>query len=197
MAQRALTYACDRLSPSWDYTWHAAYLSYARANAARLEGRPALDEWGEGVQRAAGIGPYAALQPRLELAAEHLRVGDRATGKEQLVSVWDDARAMGAGWYERQAAVLATRTRVPLRGEDEAAGPLHRLTPREREVLSLLANGDRQGHRRHPGDQPTDGEHPCRQHPGEAAGVQPRRGCRAGARPRPRRARRLNRPERI
>ena len=141
MAQRALTFACDRLSPSWDYTWHAAYLSYARAYAARLEGRPALDEWGQGVQRAAGIGAYVALQPRLELAAEYLRVGDRATGKEQLVSVWDDARTMGAGWYERQAAALATRNRVPLPGEDEAAGPLHRLTPREREVLSLLANG--------------------------------------------------------
>jgi DNA-binding CsgD family transcriptional regulator len=93
------------------------------------------------VQRAAGIGAYVALQPRLELAAEHLRAGDRATGKEQLVAVWEDARAMGAGWYERQAAALATRNRVPLPGEDVAGGPLHRLTPREREVLALLANG--------------------------------------------------------
>jgi DNA-binding CsgD family transcriptional regulator len=141
MAQRALTFACDRLSPSWDYTWHAAYLSYARAYAARLEGRPALDEWAEGVQRAAGIGAYVALQPRLELAAEHLRAGDRATGKEQLVAVWDDAHAMGAGWYQGQAASLATRNRVPLPAQNEAAGPLHRLTAREREVLSLLANG--------------------------------------------------------
>jgi DNA-binding CsgD family transcriptional regulator len=141
LARRALEFACEQLSPSWDYTWYSAYLSYARAYAARLEDRPALDEWAEGVQRAAGIGAYVALQPRLELAAEHLKIGDRATGKEQLVGVWDDARTMGAGWYERQAASLAIRNRVPLPGQNEAAGPLHRLTPREREVLALLASG--------------------------------------------------------
>jgi DNA-binding CsgD family transcriptional regulator len=99
---------------------------------------PQLDEWAEGAHRAAGIGAYVALQPRLELAAEHLRCGDRATGKEQLVAVWEAVRAMGARWYQRQAAALATRNRVPLPGEDEAGGPLHRLTPREREVLALL-----------------------------------------------------------
>jgi DNA-binding CsgD family transcriptional regulator len=141
LAQRTLEFASEQLSRSWDYTWHAAYLSYARAYAARLEGRPALDEWAEGAHRAAGIGAYVALQPRLELAAEQLRCGDRAAGKEQLVAVWEAARAMGAGWYQRQAGTLANRNRVPLPGEDEAGGPLHRLTPREREVLALLAHG--------------------------------------------------------
>ncbi len=140
-AVRALELARALRAPSWDSTWHAAYLHYAEAFAARLDGRPALEEWAAGVERANRLGAYVALQPRLELAVEHLRAGDRATGKEQLAAVWADAREMGAGWYERRAAALATRNRVPLPVEDDAAGPLHRLTAREREVLELLTDG--------------------------------------------------------
>lgn len=125
-----------------DCSWYSAYQVYAEALAARLDGRRALEEWAEGVDLANRFGAYFGLQPRLELAVEHLRAGDRATGKEQLVSVWADAREMGAGWYERRAAALATRNRVPLpSAQEEAAGPLHRLTAREREVLELLADG--------------------------------------------------------
>ena len=140
-AFRALELARALRAPSWDGIWHAAYLHYAEAFAARLDGRPALDEWAAGVERANRFGAYVALQPRLELAMEHLRAGDRAAGKEQLVGVWADAREMGAGWYERRAAALATRNRVPLPVDEEAAGPLHRLTAREREVLALLTDG--------------------------------------------------------
>jgi DNA-binding CsgD family transcriptional regulator len=139
--ERALRLAEAGWSSSWDGTWYAAYLGFARAYAARRAGRPAVEEWTEGVERAAPIGAYLALQPRLELAAELLRAGDRGPGREQLVEVWLDAREMGAGWYERQAAATATRWRVPLPKEGEAAGPLHRLTAREREVLQLLASG--------------------------------------------------------
>jgi DNA-binding CsgD family transcriptional regulator len=140
-AYRALERAQALRAPSWDGTYHATYLVYAEAHAGRLAGRPALEEWADGVERANRFGAYVALQPRLELAAEHLRAGDRATGKEQLVSVWADAREMGAGWYERRAAAVATRNRVPLPDQPDAAGPLHRLTAREREVLTLLGQG--------------------------------------------------------
>ena len=140
-AVRALELARALRAPSWDGIWHAAYLHYAEAFAARLDGQPALEEWAAGVERANRLGAYLALQPRLELAAEHLRAGDRATGKEQLVAVWAEAREMGAGCYERRAAAVATRNRVPLPVEEGAAGPLHRLTAREREVLALLTDG--------------------------------------------------------
>ena len=140
-AFRALERAHALRAPSWDGTWYAAYMVYAEAHAARLASQPALEEWADGVERANRFGAYFALQPRLELAAEHLRVGDRATGKEQLVSVWADAREMGAGWYERRAAAVATRNRVPLPVDREGAGPLDRLTAREHEVLALLASG--------------------------------------------------------
>ena len=48
---------------------------------------------------------------------------------------------MGAHDLQRRALRLATRTRVPLPQADSREGPLNRLTPREREVLDLLATG--------------------------------------------------------
>jgi DNA-binding NarL/FixJ family response regulator len=48
---------------------------------------------------------------------------------------------MGAHDLERRARRLATRTRVPLPRSAAREGPLSRLTPREREVLDLLATG--------------------------------------------------------
>ena len=54
-AFRALELARALRAPSWDGTWHAAYLHYAEAFAARLAGRPALEEWAAGVERAKRI----------------------------------------------------------------------------------------------------------------------------------------------
>jgi DNA-binding NarL/FixJ family response regulator len=48
---------------------------------------------------------------------------------------------MGASELERRAFRLATRTRVPLPEAAVQEGPFSRLTPREREVLDLLATG--------------------------------------------------------
>ena len=67
--------------------------------------------------------------------------GGRDEGRELLVDCWSAARNMGATGLERQAARLATQTRVPLPESGTNQGPLSRLTPREREVLDQLATG--------------------------------------------------------
>jgi DNA-binding NarL/FixJ family response regulator len=87
------------------------------------------------------FGAFLALEPRLLLAEELLTQGQRDEGRELLSAMWSDARAMGTGELERRAFRLATRTRVPLPRPAESSGPLARLTPREREVLDLVADG--------------------------------------------------------
>ena len=81
------------------------------------------------------------LEPRLNLAEELLTRGGGDEGRELLVECWRTAHDMGAGELERRAFRLATRTRVPLPESAVQEGPLSRLTPREREVLDLLATG--------------------------------------------------------
>ena len=87
------------------------------------------------------FGAYFALEPRLNLAKELLAHGGRDEGRELLVECWSAALDMGAHDLERRALRLATRTRVPLPNAASREGPLSRLTPREREVLDLLATG--------------------------------------------------------
>ena len=117
------------------------HLAMANAYEAQLLGAPAITEW----RRAAAIGSrhgrYTALRPRLELARAVLSHGLRDDGKEQLVAIWHEARAMGAGWIEQQAAQTARKFRVALPLDGGGPGPLNRLTPREREVLDLVATG--------------------------------------------------------
>ncbi len=87
------------------------------------------------------FGAYFALEPRLNLATELLAHGGRDEGRELLVACWSTAHDMGAHDLERRAVRLAARTRVPLPESARVRGPLSRLTPREREVLDLLATG--------------------------------------------------------
>ena len=84
---------------------------------------------------------FFALEPRLNLAQELLAHSGRDEGRELLIQCWTSAHDMGAGRLERNALRLATRTRVPLPQSARGRGPLSRLTPREREVLDLLATG--------------------------------------------------------
>ncbi len=137
----ALASARAQESSQWEASWYGMHLSFAVAHNATLDERPAVEEWRRASDLALRHGRYTALRPRLELARALLDHGPRAEGKELLIATWHDARTIGAGWIERQAALVARRLRVALPLHSGGPGPLNRLTPREREVLELVATG--------------------------------------------------------
>ena len=140
-ASEALRQALGSMSEGWSSAVHAAHGLLAVAIARTLEGSPAVDEWRAAEHSAATHGDYVALRPRLGLATALLETGERDEARVLLLDLWQSARNMGAGLYEREAARLARRSRIPLPEEEHLPGPLTALTPREREVLDILATG--------------------------------------------------------
>ena len=141
LSTRHLAVAHAGLTDDWRASYDGVQLALAEAYTARVEGRPAIKEFRAAAQLAAPFGNFLALEPRLDLAQELLAHGGRDEGRELLGECWREAHEMGALAVERRAVRLATRSRVPLPTEASEAGPLSRLTPREREVLDLLATG--------------------------------------------------------
>ena len=141
MAAGQLERAQAGLTDEWRGTFHGVQLALAEGYAARVAGEPAVDHFRLAASLADPFGAYFALEPRLNLAEELLTHRGRDEGRELLVECWSSARTMGAGELQRRAFRLATRTRVPLPESGALEGPLSRLTPREREVLELLATG--------------------------------------------------------
>jgi DNA-binding CsgD family transcriptional regulator len=133
--------AQGHLTDEWRGSSSGIQLALAAAYAARVAGQPGIQQFREAARLAKPFGDFFALEPRLELAQELLAHGGRDEGRELLVECWGTAHDMGAGNLERRALRLATRTRVPLPESSRDRGPLSRLTPREREVLDLLATG--------------------------------------------------------
>jgi DNA-binding CsgD family transcriptional regulator len=140
-AARALAWARDRLTDEWRTSAYGLQFAIAEAYRVRFDGKPAVKRLREAVEIGQGLGAYVALEPQLLLAEELLAHGERDDGRELLATVCAAAKAMGAKEYERRAYGLATRSRVPLPPQATSAGPLARLTPREHEVLELLAEG--------------------------------------------------------
>jgi DNA-binding CsgD family transcriptional regulator/tetratricopeptide (TPR) repeat protein len=140
-ADQVLARARGGLDEEWQTTLHGLWFALADAHGSRLRGEPTVTTLRGAVTLASALGRYVALEPRLLLAAELLARHERDEGKELLTAVWSDAKDMGAGDHERRAFKLAIRKRVPLPQEARETGPLDRLTPREREVLDLLADG--------------------------------------------------------
>ncbi len=129
------------LTDEWRSTYYGVQLTLAEAYAARYAGDPAVTQFRKATALAEPFGAYFAVEPRLNLATELLSHGGRDEGRELLVECWSTAHDMGAHDLERRAFRLATRSRVPLPEKASQTGPLSRLTPREREVLDLLATG--------------------------------------------------------
>ena len=140
-ATRQLQTARGHLTDEWQGSYHGVQLALAEGYAARVAGQSGTEQFREAARLAGPFGDFFALEPRLDLAQELLAHGLRDEGRELLVDCWTAARDMGAGGLERRAFRLATRTRVPLPESAATEGPLSRLTPREREVLDLLAKG--------------------------------------------------------
>jgi DNA-binding CsgD family transcriptional regulator/tetratricopeptide (TPR) repeat protein len=141
LTHRQLERATAGLTDEWRHSYYGVQLALAEAYAARYAGEGAVTQFRVAASLAEPFGAYFTLEPRLSLAEELLTRGGRDEGRELLVECWSTARDMGADELERRAFRLATRTRVPLPEAAVQEGPLSRLTPREREVLDLLATG--------------------------------------------------------
>ena len=138
---RHLAVAESGLTDDWRASYGGVQLALARAYSARVAGEPAVSQFRDAVVLAEPFGAFFVLEPRLNLAEELLAHGGRDEGRELLAECWSVAHEMGARYLEHRAFRLATRTRVPLPERASQTGPLSRLTPREREVLDLLAAG--------------------------------------------------------
>ena len=141
LADRQLERATAGLTDEWRGSYYGVQLALADAYAARVAGEPAVEQFREAASLADPFGALFGLEPRLNLAEQLLAHGERDEGRELLVECWRTAHDIGAGELERRAFRLATRTRIPLPEATVQEGPLSRLTPREREVLDLLATG--------------------------------------------------------
>ena len=141
LADHQLERATAGLTDEWRRSYYGVQLALAEAYAALDAGEPAVEQFREAASLADPFGPLFALEPRLNLAQQLLAHGGRDEGRELLVECWSTAHDTGASELERRAFRLATRTRVPLPDAAVQEGPLSRLTPREREVLDLLATG--------------------------------------------------------
>ncbi|HET6967156.1 MAG TPA: response regulator transcription factor, partial [Ornithinibacter sp.] len=113
--------------------WHAR----AVAEHARLEGRPAVEEWQRALE-AFGYG-HVHEQARCEwrLSVALVRAGDRDAARTHARSAAAAADRMGA--VPLQRAVAATMSRERLTASPSGADAV--LTAREQEVLALVAEG--------------------------------------------------------
>jgi DNA-binding CsgD family transcriptional regulator len=140
-ARRALESATSGLTDQWRSSLYGGHALVAAALAATLGGRPAAALWREAARVESRLGDYHGLASRLGLATALLHEHERDEGRELLTDIWRTAREMGTRSIQERAAKVARRTQVTLPESSIDAGPLARLTAREREVLDLLTAG--------------------------------------------------------
>jgi DNA-binding CsgD family transcriptional regulator len=117
--------------------WHAR----VGAEAARLAGRAAPELWRAAVD-AFGYGHvYEQARSRWRLAEALLAAGDRAAAAEELRAAAEVAARLGATPLRSAVTALARRGRLDLPGVGRVPAAAAVFTPREAEVLRLLAQG--------------------------------------------------------
>ena len=121
----------------------AAWLARVDAEAARVQGDPAPELWRAAVE-AFGFGHvYEEARSRWRWAEALLATGDRAGAAEQAAAAHEVAVRLGAAPLRTSIEALVRRGRldVALPGVARSPGVAAVLTPREAEVLGLLAQG--------------------------------------------------------
>jgi DNA-binding CsgD family transcriptional regulator len=136
-----------------------AWLAFGVAEYARARGKADPKAW---VTAAAGWDglnrPYRAVIARLRAAEAYVEQGDRDAAAGVAAAGLKAARALGSKWLDAELTGLVGRARLDVAlpaldgrgdGADGAHGPSEKpdvddvfgLTPRERQVLALLAEG--------------------------------------------------------
>ena len=127
-----------------------AYLTLGQAESARGRARndPAL--WRKAVESWESIGrPYPAAVARWREAEAHVEAGDRPAATELALEALETARGLGASWLVEEVSALCERARLHRVSHSSRSAPEvaeiaedpFGLTPRERQVLTLLAQG--------------------------------------------------------
>jgi ATP/maltotriose-dependent transcriptional regulator MalT len=118
-----------------------AWLARAEAEATRLEGRTDPDRWAASAE-AFGYGHvYEQARSRWRLAEALLAAGRREEARQAAVAAHRTAERLGAAPLRSRVEALARRGRLDIGvGTVEGDGSVG-LTPREREVLRLVAAG--------------------------------------------------------
>ncbi|MBV9799768.1 MAG: AAA family ATPase [Solirubrobacterales bacterium] len=128
-----------------------AWSATGAAELARARGRndPAL--WSKAARAWDAIDrPYLAAAVRWREAEAHVEAGERSTATEPAEAALETANRLGSRWLQEEITALGFRARLDL-GERASAerdgGPAAEpedpfgLTPRERQVLALIAEG--------------------------------------------------------
>jgi DNA-binding CsgD family transcriptional regulator len=126
-----------------------ARLAQGRAELARARGRNAHQEWANAAAAWGGIKrPYPQAVARWREAEAHVGAGSRAAATVAARQALDGAQSLGSRWLEEEVRALAERARLevgmpqsPGAARPERAEDPFGLTPRERQVLALLAEG--------------------------------------------------------
>jgi DNA-binding CsgD family transcriptional regulator/tetratricopeptide (TPR) repeat protein len=127
-----------------------ARLATTVAHQARAQGNadPALDAAAADAWRAVSR-PYPVALEQLRRAEALVARGEREAAAAQLVEVLAAASELGAPWLQAESEGLAGRARLalptlagaPAPEEGNGAADPFGLTPRERQVIALVANG--------------------------------------------------------